>query len=150
MAWTFLAIVLGFLAVRVIIAVVSPKAIKIRPANGQLAECPESPNCVSSQAERADQKVEPLKYSGPMEEAKLRLRLVIDGMPGTKVLQEDRIYMQVEYQTLVFGFIDDVEFLMDDAKKVIHVRSASRLGYSDLGTNRRRVEAIRRLFENVK
>ncbi len=150
MAWTFLAIVVGFIAVRVIIAVVSPRSIRIRPANGQLAECPASPNCVSSQAERAEQKVEPLKYSGSMEEAKLRLRLVIEGMPGTKVLQDDRVYMHVEYQTMVFGFIDDVEFLVDDTRKLIHLRSASRLGYSDLGTNRRCVETIRRLFENVK
>jgi len=150
MAWMFLAIVVGFIALRVIIAVVSPKVIKIRPPNGQLAECPDSPNCVSSQAVRADQKVDPLKYTGPMEEAKLRLRLVIDGMPGTKVLQDDRVYLQVECQTMVFGFIDDVEFLMDDARKIIHIRSASRLGYSDLGTNRRRAEKIRTLFNNTK
>jgi uncharacterized protein (DUF1499 family) len=150
MAWYFLAIVMGFIALRLIVFAISPRAIKVRPNGGRLPECPDSPNCVSSQAERADQKIDPIKYSGPMEEAKLRMRLVIDSMPGAKVLQEDRLFMHVEFQTLVFGFVDDVEFIMDDAHKVIHVRSASRLGYSDLGTNRRRVEKIRTLFDNTK
>jgi len=150
MAQTFLLIVLAFIALRVVIAVVSPKAIKIRPTDGQLPDCPDKPNCVSSQAERADQKVEPLKFTCSTEEAILRLKLVVDAMPGTTVMKDDRIYMHVEFKTLVFGFVDDVEFLIDESKQVIHIRSASRLGYSDLGTNRRRVETIRRLFETVK
>lgn len=150
MAQTFLVIVLAFIALRLVIVVVSPKAIKIRPTDGMLPDCPDKPNCVSSQAERADQKVEPLKFTCPTEEAILRLKLVVDAMPGTTVMKDDRIYMHVEFKTLVFGFVDDVEFLIDESKKVIHIRSASRLGYSDLGTNRRRVETIRRLFETVK
>lgn len=150
MAQTFLVIVLAFIALRVVITVVSPKAIKIRPMDGKLPDCPDKPNCVSSQAERADQKVEPLKFTCPTEEAILRLKLAVDAMPGTKVMKDDRVYMHVEFKTMVFGFVDDVEFMIDESKKVIHVRSASRLGYSDLGTNRRRVETIRRIFEAVK
>lgn len=150
MAQTFLLIVLAFIALRVVIVVVSPKAIKIRPMDGKLPECPETPNCVCSQAERANQKVEPLKFTCPTEEAMLRLKLTMDALPGTKIAKDDRVYMHVEFKTLVFGFVDDVEFLIDENKKVIHIRSASRLGYSDLGTNRRRVETIRRVFETVK
>jgi uncharacterized protein (DUF1499 family) len=150
MAWIFFGLVMALVALRLMVVVVSPKAIRIRPTTGKLAECPSSPTCVSSQTDRTEQKVEPLKYSGPSEEAKLRLRLAIEAMPGTKVLQEDRIYLHAEFESLVFGFIGDVEFLLDDNRKLIHVRSASRLGYNDLGTNRRRVEAIRRLFENIK
>jgi uncharacterized protein (DUF1499 family) len=150
MAWIILAVVVGLLVLRLLVMAATPKAIKVRPAAGQLAGCPDSPNCVSSQAERQEQKVEPLRYSGPAEEAKLRLRVAIDGLPGTKVMQDDRIYLHAQFKTFVFGFIDDVEFLIDDAQKVIHVRSASRIGYSDLGTNRRRVETIRRAFEAAK
>ena len=47
----------------------------------------------------------------------------------------------------VFGFVDDVEFYFDDCKKTIHVKSASRTGFYDLGVNRRRVEKIRKRFD---
>jgi uncharacterized protein (DUF1499 family) len=150
MAQMFLIIVLVLIILRLTITAVSPKAIKIRPTDGKLPDCPSTPNCVSSQATRVDQKVEPLKFSCPTEEAMLRLKLAVDAMPGTTVVKDDRIYMHVEYKTLVFGFVGDVEFLIDESKRLIHLRSASRLGYTDLGSNRRRVEAIRRFFENIK
>jgi uncharacterized protein (DUF1499 family) len=79
-----------------------------------------------------------------------RLRRAIEGMASAKVIREEPNYLYAEYHTTVFGFIDDVEFLVDDAAGVIHVRSASRLGHSDLGTNPRRVEALRRVFEATK
>lgn len=150
MAWYFLAVVMGLIALRLIVLAATPRGIKVRPINGKLPDCPEGPTCVSSQAERPEQKVDPIQYKGSPEEAKLRLRLAVESMPGTRIFQDDRVFMHVEFQSLVFGFMHDLEFLIDDTRKLIHVRSASRIGITDFGSNRRQVERIRNLFETIK
>ena len=63
------------------------------------------------------------------------------------MLEDSGPYIRATFTTFLFRFTDDVEFLFDDEKKLIHMRSASRVGYSDLGTNRRRCEAIRQGFD---
>jgi uncharacterized protein (DUF1499 family) len=68
---------------------------------------------------------------------------IIASLPRAKVMTDSDTYLHVEFRSLVFRFVDDVEFLADDDAKVIHVRSASRVGHSDLGANRRRIETIR-------
>jgi uncharacterized protein (DUF1499 family) len=72
-----------------------------------------------------------------------RLEAVIRGMPRTAIVRRDEESLQVEFKTRVMGFVDDALFYFDDAEKTIHVRSASRIGYSDLGVNRKRIEEIR-------
>ena len=67
-------------------------------------------------------------------------------MPRSQIVSSTNTYIHVEFTSLIFRFVDDVEFLFDDEKKLIHVRSASRVGYSDLGANRNRVEEIRKRF----
>jgi uncharacterized protein (DUF1499 family) len=123
-----------------------------RPQNigakdGQLASCPAKPNCVSSQAESARQRLAPLRFSGDSGAAMRRLRDVVDNISGTTVIDENDHYLYFECATSLLGFVDDLEFLCDADEQVIHVRSASRLGYSDLGVNRKRVESIRKKFE---
>ena len=108
--------------------------------------CLDKPNCVSSMETRMRHYVEPLRYQGPMEGAKKRLLEVIKGFPRTRVLEDNGPYVKATFTTFLFRFTDDLEFLIDDEKKLIHLRSASRVGYSDLGTNRRRCEAIRKGF----
>jgi uncharacterized protein (DUF1499 family) len=71
---------------------------------------------------------------------------VIEGMKGSRIAEEIDGYLHVEYRSAAFGFVDDVEFLLDAAGSRIEVRSASRTGYYDFGTNRRRVEEIRSRF----
>jgi uncharacterized protein (DUF1499 family) len=110
---------------------------------GKLLPCPSSPNCVSSQAPDEGHRVVPLAYSGPAQEAWYRLTAIIASLPRTKVIKDSSAYLHVEFTSLIFRFVDDVEFLADDNAKVIHIRSASRLGTSDLGVNRKRVEEIR-------
>jgi uncharacterized protein (DUF1499 family) len=111
---------------------------------GLLAPCPSSPNCVSSQADDARHRVAPLVFSGDPDTAFARLRLLLTQRTGTAIVEETPGYLRVELRTLLF--VDDGEFLLDRTHKIIHVRSASRLGYSDLGKNRSRLEAIRRQF----
>lgn len=107
-----------------------------------LKACPDSPNCVSTQAVQADKKREPLAYSGSLAEAKEKLKAVIDGMSRTKLLNEEDNYLHYTFKTFPIPFIDDVEFLFDDAAKVIHYRSASRVGYSDMGVNSKRMAKV--------
>ena len=112
----------------------------------ELPPCPASPNCVSSREPTGARHVEPFTYQGTHVEARAQLIDAILSMPRAKVVVAEGDYLQVEFRSAVFGFVDDVEFLFDDQHKVIHVRSASRVGYYDFGVNRRRVEELRKRF----
>jgi uncharacterized protein (DUF1499 family) len=114
---------------------------------GRLAACPDSPNCVSSQAADNRHAVEPFRYGGTADEAWQRLLVVIRGMKRARLVTVEQRYLHAEFTSALFRFVDDVEFLLDDGTKTIHVRSASRVGSSDLGVNRRRVETIRSRFD---
>jgi uncharacterized protein (DUF1499 family) len=125
----------------------------VRPSNlgvrdGKLAPCPFTPNCVSSQSSDREHAVEPLRYSAASREAMAKLKTIIREMPRAVMVTEMENYLHVEFTSLIFRFVDDVEFSLDDTAKLIHVRSASRLGKSDLGVNRKRVEAIRKAWES--
>jgi uncharacterized protein (DUF1499 family) len=114
--------------------------------DGRLAECPNTPNCVCSQANDEPHRTEPLHFQGSPEAAMVRLRGVLGAWPRTRVVSDTEDYIHVECTSLIFRFVDDVEFLLDRASGVIHCRSASRVGHSDLGANRRRIEALREAF----
>lgn len=118
---------------------------------GKLAVCPASPNCVSSQAPGSDAEhyIEPLAYRSTPAEALTALKSIIQSMPRTKIVTEDGNYLYAEFTSALMGFVDDVEFFVDEAAGVIQVRSASRLGQSDLGVNRKRVEEIRAKLASV-
>ena len=121
------------------------RAQRMGLVNGRLAPCPGSPNCVSSEEKAGLFRVEPLAFTGTPEEAWARLKRTVQEMGG-KIRKESDGYLWATFRSKVFQFVDDMEFRMDAANKVIHVRSASRLGYSDLGVNRKRVETLRARF----
>ena len=110
--------------------------------------CPSSPNCVSS-AHGADQDhfVAPLRYQDTRDQAKTRLLTILHSLPRTTIVEDEEWYVHAECTSLVFRFVDDVEFWFDEREPIIHVRSASRIGHSDFGVNRRRVETIRKQFQ---
>jgi uncharacterized protein (DUF1499 family) len=114
--------------------------------DGRLRPPPPTPNAVSSQAVDEAHRVEPLRFEGDPHQAFARLRDLIAGWPGAAVVVESPGYLHAEFSTRWLRFVDDLELYLDASGRVIHVRSASRLGHSDLGTNRRRVEAIRARF----
>ena len=116
--------------------------------DGALAACPNKPNCVSSQAAASDKKhyIEALTYNGEPAQAREGLELAIAGMKRGRTVVREANYWRVEFTSALLRFVDDVEFLFDDNARRIDVRSASRVGYSDLGVNRRRMEEIRRRF----
>ncbi len=120
-----------------------PIPLGVQP-NGGLAECPATPNCVSTTA-TGSQAMDPLPAAAG--EASLEaLKGVVLSMPRSKIVNEQSGYFHAEFRSWLFGFVDDVEFLLDADASKIHFRSASRLGRSDLGVNRGRMEEIRRRY----
>lgn len=117
-----------------------PKNLGVK--DGKLTPCPGTPNCVCSQSDRPEEKIAPLPAVS-MD----KLRSVIEGMERTTVIEQTENYLYAEFQTKLMGFVDDVEFFHDGS--VIQVRSASRLGQSDLGLNRQRVESIRTALKDA-
>jgi len=114
----------------------------------RLSPCPSSPNCVSSLARDRKHAIEPLRYSGSRDEARQRLIGILDKLARVNVALAETDYIHAEFRSLIFRFVDDVEFLLPEKGNIIHVKSASRVGYSDLGANRKRVERIRSVFES--
>lgn len=112
--------------------------------NGQLARCPSSPNCVASQAGDEDHRIAALVCRSDPDADFSRLAMLLKNRTDTQVVEESDSYLRVEFHTIFF--VDDGEFFLDRKGKVIHLRSASRIGYSDLGKNRCRMEEIRRDF----
>lgn len=106
--------------------------------DGKLAACPGTPNCVNSQSEGGKEKIEPLPAVSIAE-----IKKVVEGMERTTIIEESDNYLYAEFKSKLMGFVDDVEFYLDSGANVVHVRSASRLGQSDAGVNRKRVEEIR-------
>ena len=114
--------------------------------DGKLHPCPKSPNCVSTQATDEKQKMEPINYSGSLEDAKRKIITIINSLKRSKVITNEENYIHIEFRTATFRFVDDVEFFFDDKEKIIHFRSRARMGYSDMGVNRKRMENITKLF----
>ena len=126
-----------------------------RPTNlgvqsGQLAPCPSTPNCVSSQSQDAEHSIEPFTYNSSPTKALADLKTVIQSLPRTKIIAQTENYLYAEFTSALMGFVDDVEFYLAPGAKAMEVRSASRLGESDLGVNRKRIETIRAKLNELK
>ncbi|MBE9006689.1 DUF1499 domain-containing protein [Fortiea sp. LEGE XX443] len=117
--------------------------------DGKLAACPNSPNCVSSQSTDAVHQIAPLTFNTSPEQAIANLKSIIQSLPRTTIIAENQDYLYAEFKSGLMGFVDDVEFYLDRHANVIQVRSASRLGQSDLGVNRQRIETIRTKFQEL-
>ena len=117
--------------------------------NRTLPPCPDSPNCVSSQSSDEAHYIAPLSYEGDATGARQALLSVIESMDRANIVTAEDNYIRAEFTSLVFRFIDDVEFYLNADNNTIEVRSASRKGYYDFGVNRKRVEAIRRQLSEM-
>jgi len=114
-----------------------------------LAPCPDSPNCVSSLAPGADREhyIAPFSFSGDPTVAWQRLKTAMLTENRVTVVEERKDYLHAEIRSLIFRFVDDIEFSLAADAGLINVRSASRMGYSDFGVSRKRVERIRAAFD---
>ena len=109
----------------------------------RMAPCGGDPNCVGSLAAGDAQRVEPLVATGDAKATFRRAAEIVESLPKTRVVVDEPDYLHAECASRLFGFVDDLELWLDGEAGVIHVRSASRVGKSDLGANRRRVERLR-------
>lgn len=114
--------------------------------NGRLAPAGNKPNVASSFENTGYAAIDPISYSGDASEAMRQLVDIIQKMPLTTIINQEDHYLYAECETKLLGFVDDLELLCNPEESVIHVRSASRLGYSDMKVNRQRIEAIRAAF----
>jgi len=108
-----------------------------------LAPCPSRPNCVSSLADDAAHRVDPFVLRVPVERAWPQLRDAVASLPRMRIIESGDGYLRAEATSRLFRFVDDLEVLHVPGTARIDVRSASRVGYSDLGVNRARVESLR-------
>jgi uncharacterized protein (DUF1499 family) len=114
--------------------------------DGRLMPCPQSPNCVSSMEERERAKIVPFNYSVGRAHAEAALKEIVLAERGATIVRDGDGYLYAEFRSAVFRFVDDVEFYLPPERRQVEVRSASRLGYWDLGANRRRLERLREMF----
>ena len=121
-------------------------------ANGRLTPCPAKPNCVNSQIEDAKHFIEPIRMAATPPEARARILKILNDLKQAKIIAAESNYIRAEFTSKIFRFVDDVEFYFPETKSpelIIHVRSASRVGYSDFGVNRKRIEHIRSKLKAV-
>ena len=120
--------------------------------SGPLRPCPATPNCVCSEAagtSDAGHTVDPLRFSGPAEEAWAAAIDAVSALPRARIVASDDVRLHAELRSRIFRFVDDLELRLAPEEGCIHVRSASRLGRGDLGVNRRRVEELRAALERL-
>lgn len=122
-----------------------------RPVNlgikeGRLAPCPSTPNCMSSDDADSAHSIQAFQLIAPPVEAWRALRAALESLPRTKIINASEDYIRAECSSAVFGFVDDLELHLRSVQNSIAVRSASRLGHSDFGVNRKRVENLRGLL----
>ena len=136
---TFLKLIAGLIAaifvLFIILGIKSQKGAALGIVKGTLSECPSSPNCASSEAD-----VQPEKQVAPLSASLAKAKAAIIKTGGT-ITSESDDYISATYMSGLFKFVDDVELRPDG--DVVHIRSASRVGYSDRGVNKKRIEAIR-------
>ncbi len=117
--------------------------------DGQLAPCPSTPNCVVSQQADGEHAIAPIRYQRDRDTAREILLKILTRVPRTEVVTQTDDYILIKSASKLLGFVDDAEFYFPPDQKVIHLRSAARLGESDLGVNRRRLEQIRLAMQEL-
>ena len=129
------------------LAIYSWQRPELGVVGGVLTQCGSKRNCVCSQGSPAERTVAALPI-GDLSPAEAfdRARDSVESLPRCTLISADPGYVRYECCTQLFRFADDVELLLDEAAGVIHVRSSSRVGYSDMGVNRKRVEEIREAY----
>ena len=146
--WTLVFVIALFVGFLVYVDINNDRPETLGVTDGVLMPCPASPNCVSSQALRTDEAhyVAPIVITGDINGTQLKLEKFFLDQEYSNVISSELGYFHVEVKSPFFGYIDDIEFYWPESDSVIHVRSASRVGYSDMNVNRERVEAVRSAF----
>lgn len=143
---TFLLLSAALLCVRFIMPSIGKKAsggINKKEGEYLLADCPNTLNCQSSEASRKAQQVERFVVTKDPSQSIATLAGIVDSVKGMNVVKYDEKYLYATATTPIMQYVDDIEFLLSDDRKSVQIRSASRLGKSDFGANKKRVDALR-------
>ena len=144
-------IALGGIALRLAVPYLSKDTVAVgitlKDGESVLGDCPDTPNCQGSESSRSNQSVERFELTKAADSAITTLAEIVLSQPRTEILKQDSRYLHGTFSSRVMGFTDDVEFLLSDDEKSVQVRSASRLGKSDLGANLNRIVQLRSLAE---
>ena len=133
-------------AVVALLALADARVPVSRGRQTAVGDCAGRANCVSTRAAVPARRMPPIPVVGDPDAAMTRLRRVVSAMRGARIVADDGDTLRVEFRTLVFHFVDDVELTIDRGAAVIHFRSASRIGRTDFGANRRRMAELTRRF----
>lgn len=115
--------------------------------SGRLSACPDKPNCVSSEfPDDQSHYISPIRYPDSITEDPIDLIKKIIQEVGGKTMTEEGTYIAATFTSTLFGFVDDLECKNDKENHTIHLRSASRVGHSDFGANKKRLASITSLF----
>ncbi|MFK7997252.1 MAG: DUF1499 domain-containing protein [Granulosicoccus sp.] len=112
-----------------------------------LGDCPDTPNCHGSESSRQAQTVARFVITKTASDAIDTLATIVSTQARTQIVTQDERYLHATFATKFMGYIDDVEFLLADDGQSVQVRSASRIGKSDLGANKKRINNLRTLAE---
>ena len=131
--------VAGIIAILAILARVVKSPVNLGVRDGKLAPCPNSPNCVSSQSTDPRHNIDPIPYATSLAEARATLLKIVRAMEQTKIVAETPSYIHAEFRIRGIGYVDDVEFFLDEQARIMHFRSSARLPYYDWEVNRKRL-----------
>jgi uncharacterized protein (DUF1499 family) len=118
-------------------------------SNGTLSPLTGKPNAVSTQTDKEALKMAPLPFKGNLTESKFQIMRILQSLDRVDVVKEDAQYIHAVFSSKLLRFKDDVEFYFDPSAQLVHFRSASRVGYSDWGVNRKRMEEIATRYKEV-
>jgi uncharacterized protein (DUF1499 family) len=142
-----LVLLIGVAGFMLIQNVSSPK---LGVESGQLKPLSSRPNAVSTQAKSESKRVAAIAFKGSADQYLAKVAAVIDGMPGAEIKQKEGAYLYAVFTTPLMRFRDDVEIFLDDTAQELHFRSASRVGYSDMGANKKRYHAFASALAGVE
>ncbi len=118
--------------------------------NNQLSPCPASPNCINTEyAEDSEHYIAAIAYQNKSTDDIIQLLQQTIAVSGGRITMHKGHYIAATYTTRLFRYVDDVEFRIDPQQQLIHIRSASRQGHSDLGANRKRAQSIKQVFAQL-
>ncbi len=129
------------------LSITSPQPEIPGVVDGKLPLCPSSPNCVCSFDKDEEHSIEPIRIEGDPLQIFIKLKEIIKKQARSEIIVSQENYLHCEFHSLLFRYVDDVEFLLKPEEKLIHVRSASRAGHSDFQVNRKRIESLRSLLQ---
>jgi uncharacterized protein (DUF1499 family) len=109
-------------------------------------KCPEPPKCASSEEKNTAKFIEPFSFDDQPAQAMARLKTAVLSEDNATITKQQPTTLYAEVRSQIFGFVDDVKFVLLPEQNTIQVRSSARTGYSDFGVNRRRLERIREVF----